>query len=102
MNTINSLIIEGEINKLPDENGKFYIKTVRHSKNENGDFVDTTSHFFVVAGGGLLDFVKKHYQKGRGIRIVGRLQNDERGRAEILAEHIEYKPCYIKAESIGA
>ena len=50
MNTINSLIIEGEINKLPDENGKFYIKTVRHSKNENGDFVDTTSHFFVVAG----------------------------------------------------
>ena len=39
------------------------------------------------------------FKRGRKVRIVGRLQNDNRGRAEIFAEHIEFKPIFETAEN---
>ena len=94
-NDINSCIIEGTMGKAPDENGKFYVVTKRVYKNETtGEKLVQRTHIFVVANGNFKKIAEQNYAKDRGIRIVGRLQTDRRGRAEIYAEHIEFKPVF--------
>lgn len=92
MNDINSLIIEGEMGSIPNDDGKCYVIVTRTFKNELGEVETIRNHFFVVVKGRLAEVYADKFKRGRKVRIVGRLQNDKRGRAEIVAEHIEFKP----------
>lgn len=99
MNNLNSCILEGTMSSAPDGKGKFCVATERTYKNADGEVATKRTHIFVVADGRLGELVSSKFEKNRGIRIVGRLQTDERGRAEIYAEHIEFKPIFKTAEN---
>lgn len=94
MNDLNSVIVEGEMGNVPNDDGKCYVIVTRTFKNGLGEVETTRSHFFVVIKGRLAEMYADKFKRGRKVRIVGRLQNDNRGRAEILAEHIEFKPTF--------
>lgn len=97
MNNVNSVIVEGEMGNVPNEDGKCYVISTRTFKNDLGEMETTRSHFFVVIKGRLAEMYVNKFTRGREVRIVGRLQNDNRGRAEIFAEHIEFKPIFNKS-----
>lgn len=99
MNNVNSVIVEGEMGNVPNEDGKCYVISTRTFKNDLGEMETTRSHFFVVIKDRLAEMYTNKFTRGRGVRIVGRLQNDNRGRAEIFAEHIEFKPIFKTAEN---
>lgn len=107
MNQLNSLIIEG--NLVADATitepaqgfkvCKFSVGVNRYSRNANGEDVNEASFFDVEAYGKMAEYAEKHAQKGRGVRIVGRLKQDRWtdgekncSRVYVVAEHIEYKP----------
>lgn len=94
MNDINSVIVEGEMGTVPNDDGKCYVIVTRTFKNELDEKETTRSHFFIVIKGRLAEMYADKFKRGRKVRIVGRLQNDNRGRAEIFAEHIEFKPTF--------
>jgi len=94
MNDLNSVIVEGEMGSVPNDDGKCYVIVTRISKDGLGRVETTRNHFFVVLKGGLAEAYTDKFKRGRKVRIVGRLQNDKRGRAEIFAEHIEFKPVF--------
>jgi single-stranded DNA-binding protein len=97
MNDINSVIVEGEMGNVPNDDGKCYVIVTRTFKNGLAEFETTRNHFFVVIKGRLAESYTDKFKKGRKVRIVGRLKNDNRGRAEIFAEHIEFKPNFDTA-----
>ena len=99
MNDINSVIVEGEMGTVPNDDGKCYVIVTRTFKDELGEVEKTRNHFFVVIKGRLAEMYADKFKRGRKVRIVGRLQNDNRGRAEIFAEHIEFKPIFETAEN---
>jgi single-stranded DNA-binding protein len=99
MNDINSVIVEGEMGTVPNDDGKCYVIVTRTFKNDLGEKETTRTHFFVVIKGRLAEMYADKFKRGRKVRIVGRLQNDNRGRAEIFAEHIEFKPIFETAEN---
>ena len=108
MNTLNQLILEGNIVHLKDKvstaNGftvkSFSIAVNREYKTANGEKVSEASYFDVDAFGNLAESIEKWGERGRGVRIVGRLKQerwtDEEGRThskvKVIAEHIEFKP----------
>lgn len=94
MNDLNSVLVEGEMGNVPNDDGKCYVIVTRTFKNGLGEVETTRSHFFVVIKGRLAEMYIGKFKRGRKVRIVGRLQNDNRGRAEIFAEHIEFKPIF--------
>ena len=94
MNDLNSIIVEGEMGNVPNDDGKCYVIVTRTFKNELGEVETTRNHFFVAIKGRLAEMYTDKFKRGRKVRIVGRLQNDNRGRAEIFAEHIEFKPTF--------
>lgn len=101
MNGLNSLIIEGNlISREREENTfKFMVAYNHFYKDENGNKRNETSYFDVEAYGKLADFCEQQFQKGCGVRIVGRLKQkrwtDESGKHQsrifIVAEHVEFK-----------
>lgn len=99
MNDICSVIVEGEMGNVPNDDGKCYVIVTRTFKNELGELETKRTHFFVVIKGKLAEMYADKFKRGRKVRIVGRLQNDNRGRAEIFAEHIEFKPIFETAEN---
>lgn len=112
MNSLNQLIIEGNVVKQPEKktckNGSSFcripIAVNRYYKNTDGKYVDDVSFFDISTFGPLSDTCEKWCFKGRGIRVVGRLRQnvttDEDGkknsRIDIIAEHIEFKPVLKK------
>lgn len=114
MNQLNSIILEGNLVKdsvltEPTEGFKvchFTIGVNRFYKNKNDVGVEEVSYFDVEAYGKTAEYCEKKAKKGRGIRVVGRLKQNVWKDAEektqskifVVAEHIEYKPVYSKAE----
>lgn len=108
MNTLNQLILEGNIVHLQDKvstaNGftvkPFSIAVNREYRNAEGEVVSEASYFDVDAFGNLAESIEKWGTRGRGVRIVGRLKQerwtDDEGknhsRVKVIAEHIEFKP----------
>lgn len=92
MNQLNNLIIEGKfVNGKREENVfNFNIKYNRFYKDENGDKQNETSFFDVECYGKLADLCERHFEKGRIIRIVGRLKQIE-SKIVIIAEYVELK-----------
>lgn len=107
MNQLNSLIIEGNVTHQPElketPNGfKVCVVPVavnRFYKNSKGEGVNEVSYFNVEAFGKMAESCAKNCEKGRGVRVVGRLKQSrwqtEEGktssRVSIIAEHMEFK-----------
>ncbi|MBO7715737.1 MAG: single-stranded DNA-binding protein [Methanobrevibacter sp.] len=98
MNMINSIIIEGKIEKV-EGNGlmPILIITIATSRfyKEGSETKEEVGHYEIEVFGRLAEL--KNFEIGREIRVVGRLrQNDKK--VWILAEHIEFKPFIKKSE----
>lgn len=119
MNTINSLVIEGNIVRDSEQKetntGKqlctFSIAANRSLKTANGEETKEVSYFDVETWGKVAEACGKQGTKGRGVRVIGRLkQNRWAGsdgknysRVTIIAEHVEFKPVFNnekKTESV--
>ena len=68
------------------------------------------SFFEVSTWARLAKVCGEYLKKGRGVRVVGRLRQDEwtdpegkpRSRIEIVAEHVEFKPQFKKQDGDDA
>ncbi|GHT67824.1 hypothetical protein FACS1894110_14070 [Spirochaetia bacterium] len=106
MNNLNSILVEGTLVEKPafqDTRGKsfctFTIASNRFYKKHKG-IEKEVSHFEVEAFGKVAENTHNLGHEGRGVRVVGRLQqkkwNDSKGKEQskivIVAEHIEFRP----------
>lgn len=110
MNHLNSIILEGNLVKKPDlietSNGtkvaSFAIASNYSYKNRDGEMVKKVDFFDIKTFGPLAEFMSGNSDKGRGVRIVGRLQQERWQTQEgknmskifVIAEHAELKPAF--------
>ncbi len=109
MNNLNSVLAEGAVFSRPamfeDGTCRFSLQVERATKEET-----STTYVEIAAHGQLGELCKEHLEKGRVVRVVGRLaqrlgaQDDDGLRAPaklyIAAEHIEFRPsCKIAKEA---
>lgn len=114
MNALNQIILEGNVVRQPEkkEFGNVKVCTIpiavnRRFKNSEGKNTDEVSYFDIATFGKMAESCEKWCPKGRGIRVVGRLKQnnwkDDNGKnhskIEIIAEHIEFKPFFKKMEN---
>lgn len=115
MNPINSLIVEGNLTRNPEfkeTSGGFKVCNLtiavnRSYKNSEGTKVDEVSYFDVETFGNLAENCARYCEKGRGIRVVGRIKQNRwtnqdgkpQARIMIVAEHIEFKPKFNLSKS---
>ena len=116
MNQLNSLIIEGNVTKEPElketPNGfKVCVVPVavnRFYKNSKGEGVNEVSYFNVETFGKMAETCAKNCEKGRGLRVVGRLKQSRwqtedgktTSRVSIIAEHVEANSASPEQEFI--
>lgn len=88
MNTLNSLIIEGNVvnGEWEKDVFKFTLGSTRFYKDSNGNEDSETSFFEVRCYGKLAE----RFQNGTKLRIVGRLKSEGK-KVFIVAEYIEIK-----------
>ena len=108
MNQLNSIILEGNIVNTIKNDGVLglTLAVTRHYKLANGEAVDDVSYFDIETYDKLAEFAEKQSEKGRGVRVVGRLKQNrwtdddgkKRAKVFVVAEHIEFKPFIKKAE----
>ena len=109
MNALNSIILEGAIVDTSKENDVVMatIAVDRSYKNSEGEIVKEVSYFDVKTYRKIAEFLEAHSEKGRGIRVVGRLKqerwtDEESGKTMakviVIAEHIELKPFLKKSD----
>ena len=107
MNSLNSMLLEGNLVKDPVEKRtpqdtiicNFTIAVNRSYKKED-DYVKEVSYFDIEVWSTLADNCLKHLCKGRGVRVVGRLKQERwvdenetlHSRIKVVAEHVEFKP----------
>ena len=115
MNQLNSLIIEGNVTRAPEFKEPaegFKVCSIplavnRFYKNRNGDGVNEVSYFTVETYGKMAEICMEKCEKGRGLRVVGRLKQDrwvtpegkKTSRISIIAEHVEFKKLLTKPDS---
>jgi single-strand DNA-binding protein len=101
MNSLNSVLLEGNLTDRPVEirNGVcvFTVESYRYFKV--GDDVEKEVSYFNVETWGVR--CARELDKGRGVRVVGRLKQslvDFEGKTiseiKIIAEHVEFKPQF--------
>ena len=116
MNQLNSLIIEGNVTRTPvlrEPAEGFKVCNIplavnRFYKNAKGEGVNEVSYFEVETYGKMAEFCIKNCDKGRGLRVVGRLKQNRwksadgkpGSRISIIAEHIEFKKRVTNSEDI--
>ena len=108
MNNLNSVLIEGNLTREPELNYtsssvpvcKFPIAVNRKYK-VNNQMQDEVSYFDIETWNKTAESCSQHLNKGRGIRVVGRLKQERwqqngqnRTRIVIIAEHVEFKPQF--------
>ncbi len=114
MNSLNQIIVEGNVVKSPESRTiptgtiacTFPIAVNRYYKAADGEKTQEVSFFDVDTYGSLAEACVKWCPKGRGVRVVGRLKQDRwksedgkaRTRIKIVAEHVEFKPVFKKAD----
>lgn len=107
MNDLNSVIIEGNLTHEPvlsvTPKGTpvcaFSIAANRYYRSDDG-VREEVSFFDVETWSRLAERCGDELNKGRGVRVVGRLKQDRwetkegepRSRVKIVAEHVEFKP----------
>ena len=110
MNNLNSVLIEGNLARAPElrytpkgtptctlvlASNRSYRDPERH-----GERTEEVSFFEATTWGKLATVCHEHLQKGRGIRVVGRLKQERwedqdgnaRAKVVIIAEQVEFQP----------
>ena len=111
MNSLNSILMEGNLTKDPEikETAKgtkvctFTVASNRYYK-KNDEQQQEVSFFPVEVWAGLADSCNQYLKKGRGVRVVGRIKQDRwtdqedknHEKFKIVAEHVEFKPMFTK------
>ncbi len=113
MNSLNSILLEGNLTRDPESRTtpagtqvcNFSVASNRFYK-QNDSFEKETSFFDVEAWARLGQTCAETLRKGRGVRVVGRLKQDRwtdpegksKSKVKIVAEHVEFKPV-LREES---
>lgn len=116
MNNLNSILIEGNVVRSPSLRHTpkgtavclLSVAVNRWYPNPAGTFTQEVSFFDVELWGELANQGASSCEKGRGVRIVGRLKQDRWNTAEgkiqskvkIIAEQFELKPRFSKSLSV--
>ena len=111
MNSLNSILMEGNLTKDPEikETAKgtkvctFTVASNRYYKKDD-EQQQEVSFFPVEVWAGLAESCNQYLKKGRGVRVVGRIKQDRwkdqedksREKFKIVAEHVEFKPLFTK------
>jgi single-strand DNA-binding protein len=111
MNSLNSILLEGNLVRNPElmytKQGtplcKFSIASNRFYRQDD-EFQKEVSFFNITAWSKTAEICGEKLEKGRGVRIVGRLKQDRwedsegktRSRVHIVANHVEIKPEFNK------
>lgn len=112
MNNLNSIIIEGNLTRDPEYHATprgtpvctFSVATNRFYKQDNEQQKEV-SFFNVETWAKVADSCNQYLNKGRGVRVIGRLKQDRwvgqdgknRDRIKIVAEHVEFKPVFSRS-----
>jgi single-strand DNA-binding protein len=107
MNNLNSIILEGNLTRDPvvDSTPKgtsvchFTVASNRFYKSD-GERQEEVGFFDVEVWSRLAETCGEYLEKGRGVRVVGRLKQDRwtnpegepRSRIRIVGEHVEFRP----------
>jgi single-strand DNA-binding protein len=105
MNSLNSVLLEGDVVQGPyiDQSGRvtFKIESRRVYKDEAGEIRDDTLVTEVQSTGRLATACHANLKTGRGVRVVGRLDQELRPSGSkalyVFAEHVEFKPVKANA-----
>jgi single-strand DNA-binding protein len=111
MNSLNSIIVEGNLTRDPMVNVtpkgtkvcNFAVATNRFYRKDDGKEKEV-SYFDVEAWQKEAERCEKVLEKGRGVRVVGRLKQDRwvdtegrnRSKIKIVADHVEFRPKFRK------
>lgn len=114
MNNLNSVLIEGNMVRDPQSRNtpkgslvcNFTIASNRYYR-QGSNLEKEVGYFDVETWGKLAEACSTQGHKGRGVRVVGRLKQDRwagndgknHSRIAIVAEHVEYRADFKKAES---
>lgn len=107
MNQLNSVIVEGHVTKQPElkepvpgfKVAEFTIGVNRFYKDKNGEGHEEVSFVPIQVVNKMAEYAVQKCEKGRGVRVVGRLKQDRwknsqdkwESKMMIVAEHMEYK-----------
>ena len=107
MNNLNSILLEGNLTRDPElrytPKGTpictLVVASTRSYKLD-GERVEEVSFVETTTWGKLATVCAEHLQKGRGVRVVGRIKQERwddadgtaRSKVVIVAEHIEFQP----------
>jgi single-strand DNA-binding protein len=93
VNNLNSVLIESNLDADPDPltadekpTCSFHVVNMRQAE---------PFRFLVITVGRLATVCAEYLKKGRGVRVVGSLHEEE-GRVWIVAEHVEFKPVAMR------
>ena len=108
MNNLNSILLEGNLCRDPElrytpsgtPTCTLVVSSVRTCKRE-GERHEEVSFVEAVTWGKLATVCAEHLQKGRGVRVVGRIKQERwedtegnaRSKVVIVAEHVEFQPA---------
>ena len=111
MNSLNSILIEGNLTRDPELKStpkgtpvcSFAVASNRFYKQDQ-EYQKEVSFFDVETWAKLAESCAEYLEKGRGVRVVGRLKQDRwqdqdgnpRSKVKIVAEHVEFKPVFTK------
>ena len=111
MNSLNSILIEGNLTRDPELKAtpkgtavcSFSVASNRFYKQDE-EYQKEVSFFDVETWAKLAESCAEYLEKGRGVRVVGRLKQDRwqdqegnpRSKVKIVAEHVEFKPVFTK------
>jgi len=117
MNQLNSILMEGNLVRDPEIKTtpggapvcNFSIASNRYLKRENEkEHQQEVSYFDIQVWHRLAENCEKYLQKGKGVRVVGRLKQDRwndkegnpRNKVYIVGEQVEFIPSRKKAEDL--
>ena len=116
MDDFNSIVLEGHIVRDPDFRTttkgsnvcSFPIAVNRSYKSSTGERKEEVSFFDIETWGNLAEECAKNCNKGRGIRVAGRLKQNRwqdndgktQSRIKVIAEHIDFKPQFSQNKNM--
>jgi single-strand DNA-binding protein len=116
MNSLNSILIEGNLVKDPASRTLpsgtqvcNFVLASNRSYKQNDVYEKEVSFFDVEAWARLGVSCAQNLTKGRGVRVVGRLHQDRwldhegknRSMVKIVAEHVEFKPQKMQVPALS-
>jgi single-strand DNA-binding protein len=114
MNNLNSVLLEGILLENPDcqsdKNGNPVCRLTlvsSRSFESGGDVEKETCRLTVETTGKLALRCKQNWREGRGVRVVGRLKQEQSRNDDgntvfqilIVAEHVEFRPDFTRDDA---